>query len=161
MSQRQSGCLSFLLICSRKKSKNRSQSPISVKPELNNKAAQTQHLVQRRTDPAGVNYTVHKSNIVVRDNHGFVLQSPRQKLGIDAHNLNREKNESNLQSSPNNQEEDKVDQENGKLIISHIHSLSPLRMAKDNSKPKIVGITPRVIAGKYFPNSRNFKEKLN
>ena len=161
MSQKESGCLSFLLFCSRNKSKNRSQSPRALKSEANEKTSQTQHLVQRSKDPAGVNYTVHKSHIVVRDNHGFVLQSPRHKPGIESYNINKEKKESNLQSLPKVQEEDKIDQENGKLIISHIQSLSPFRMANDNSRPKIVAITPRVIAGRYLSNSRSLKEKLN
>ena len=117
MSKKESGCLSFFLFCSRDKSKNRSQSPRAEEKEMNDKQTQTQNLAQRRTDPAGTNYNGRKSTIVIRDNNGFVLQSPREKLAIDTDNLNQDKKENFDRNLPGKQDERKIDKDNEKLLI--------------------------------------------
>lgn len=160
MSKKESGCLSFFLFCSRDKSKNRSQSPRAVEKEMNDKQTQTQNLAQRRTDPTGINHNGRKSTIVIRDNNGFVLQSPREKIGIDSGNLNQDKKENSDKDLPGKEDECKLSEDNGKVLVWHKQSLSPFRLANDNSKPKIVAITPRIIGGRYLSNSRGLREKL-
>ena len=127
---------------------------------MNDKQTQTQNLAQRRTDPAGTNYNGRKSTIVIRDNNGFVLQSPREKLAVDTDNLNQDKKENFDRNLPGKQDERKIDKDNEKLLIWNKQSLSPFRLASYDSKPKIVAITPRVIGGRYLSNSRGLREKL-
>jgi hypothetical protein len=163
MSKKESGCLSFLFFCSRDKSKGKRHStPENEKKEMNEKGTQTYHLVQRRTDPAGVNYMIHKSTIAVRDSNGFILQGPKEKLVIDnqKNDLNHENKQKNL---PGNEDLQNDKKNLGKVCSSDLpkSSLSPFRISNDNHKPKIVAITPRVISGRYLSSVKSFKGKSN
>ena len=176
MSNRESGCLSFIFgACHRKRTKLRAA--VSVEhsgfhERIKEIATQTQEQVFRSSAPASLFPTAHKPIIAVRDSKGFHIQEqPRDRLIINNDDVRNSflpslGNSEDIESIPNERNDDPL--VSSRSLNQFFASGSPRNLVKvapnpfmwdkNGAKPKLMPITPgQFLKRKVLPTNQPIK----